>query len=253
MRDRRIAVVTGASSGIGEATVRLLAARGLSVVANGRRADRLGRLVDDVSESGGTAVAVPGDVTNDAVLDEVFEAAGMRWGRGPDVFVLCAGRGLPGTLLGSDQGQWRSLIELNYVSVLNQLRRCAELFTRVAALEPEPAVRDIVVVGSVAGRQVSGANPVYGSTKFAVHSIVEALRQEVCGHCVRTTLIEPGFVKSDFQRAAGYDAKWFRAIEDEFGPLLEPADIARTVEFVIEQPAHVHVDDIRIRPTRQRV
>jgi NADP-dependent 3-hydroxy acid dehydrogenase YdfG len=109
------------------------------------------------------------------------------------------------------------------------------------------------VIGSTVGREVSARNPVYGSTKFALHSLVESLRRAVSASGVRVTLIEPGFVRSGFQDSAGYDREWFADVERASGPLLVPDDVARVVRFVVEQPPHVHVDDIRLRPTRQVV
>lgn len=126
------------------------------------------------------------------------------------------------------------------------------MFTKQAEADGGSQVRDIVVIGSTVGRQVSAANPVYGSTKFAVHSLVEALRQEVCALNIRVTLIEPGFVRSGFQEAAGYDTAWFEGVAAASGPLLVPEDVAEVVQFVLDRPKHVHLDDIRLRPTRQK-
>jgi NADP-dependent 3-hydroxy acid dehydrogenase YdfG len=249
MADSRIAVITGATSGIGRAVAELLARRGARVVATGRAPYQLAAL----ESSGGELVTVAGDVRRDDLMRDIFATAQRTWDAVPDLVVLSAGRGLAGTLLTSDDGQWDELLEVNYLSALRQLRTAARMLVGDAATSPEPKARDIVVIGSTVGRQVSGANPVYGSTKFALHAVVEALRQEICGHGVRVTLIEPGFVTSNFQQRAGYDPEWFRSIEAESGPLLAPSDVARAVEFVVAQPAHVHLDDIRIRPTRQRV
>jgi NADP-dependent 3-hydroxy acid dehydrogenase YdfG len=128
---------------------------------------------------------------------------------------------------------------------------CASLFVRNSTNNAQ--VQDIVVIGSTVGRQVSAFNPVYGATKFALHSLVEGLRQEICEHNIRVSLIEPGFVISEFQESAGYDMQWFRQLEQESDPFLTPEDVARAVNSIASQPAHVHIDDIRLRPTRQRV
>lgn len=249
MDQQRVAVVTGASSGIGAATVRALAADGWAVVATARRADRL----DELARAGGEVLGVPGDVTEDGLVDRLRSAATDRWGQTPDAFVLSAGRGLAGTLLGSDERQWRNLYEVNVLAVARQLRACATALRQEARADTDRTVRDIVVIGSTVGRQVSAFNPVYGSTKFAVHGLTEGLRQEVCEDNIRTTLVEPGFVRSEFQENAGYDMVWFDAVDKQYGPLLAPEDVARTIAFVLAQPAHVHLDTIRIRPTRQKV
>lgn len=248
----RVAIISGATSGIGEATATRLVECGFRVVANGRRKDRLDAFVSAVNARGGDAVAVAGHAGDAEVIDRMLNASHDTWQQAPDVFVLCAGVGLPGTILTSDPGRWRALFEVNYLAVLNQLRACGKRFVSDAQSSQTSTVRDIVVIGSTVGRALSAANPVYGSTKFAIHSLVESLRQEVCPFMIRVTLIEPGFVKSGFQETAGYDMAWFASVEQDAGPLLSPHDIARTIEFVIQQPPHVHLDDIRIRPTRQK-
>jgi NADP-dependent 3-hydroxy acid dehydrogenase YdfG len=249
MAEDRIAIVTGASSGIGRAIAARLARHGTRVVATARREAPLTALAAEAPP--GTLLPVAADMVRPGATERLLAAAEREWGPA-DLFVASAGRGLPGTVLGSDPGQWGDVVNANYLAVLHQLRACAQRFRDDAGKDDPPGVRDIVVIGSTAGRQVSAANPVYGSTKFAVHSLVEALRQEVCGYGIRVTLIEPGFVRSGFQRAAGYDPAWFAAVAEENGPLLVPDDVAEVVEFVAGRPAHVHLDDIRMRPTRQK-
>jgi NADP-dependent 3-hydroxy acid dehydrogenase YdfG len=251
MADGRVAIVTGASSGIGRATVIRFARAGMRVVAAARREERLAELVKEAAGLPGAVVPVATDMVRPGATELLLGTAEREWAPAT-VFVTAAGRGLPGTVLGSDATQWAEVVEANYLAVLHQLRASAEDFRKRAGADDTPRVRDIVVLGSTVGRQVSAANPVYGSTKFAVHSLVEALRQEVCEYGVRVTLIEPGFVRSGFQEAAGYDPVWFEAVAEQNGPLLVPDDVAETVEFVVGRPAHVHLDDIRMRPTRQR-
>lgn len=252
MTEQRTAVVTGASSGIGRAVAERFVREGMRVVAAGRSKERLTTLADDLAGQPGTLATHTGDMNEPGDTGRLLARAGEEWGCEPTVFVLSAGRGLPGTVLGSDAGRWPELIETNVLAVLHQLRACGELFRESARADGGRQVRDIVVMGSTVGRQVSAANPVYGSTKFALHAVTEALRQELCAHGVRVTLIEPGFVRSGFQDAAGYDREWFASVEEQCGPLLTPQDVAETVAFVVGRPAHVHLDDIRLRPTRQK-
>lgn len=248
MNNSRVVLVSGATAGIGASTVRLMAGNGVRVVAAGRRMHRLAELSQEPGCEARIA-CVRADATEPGYVEKLFGASCEAFQCEPGVFVLAAGHGLPGTLLGSNPERWEDLLETNYLAVLRQLRDCARLWLQAQTTN---GVRDMVVIGSTIGRQVSDFNPVYGSTKFAVHSVVEALRREVCGSGIRVTLIEPGFVKSEFQQAAGYDMKWFEAIESDIGPLLTPDDVARVIEFVVQQPGHVHIDDVRIRPTRQR-
>jgi NADP-dependent 3-hydroxy acid dehydrogenase YdfG len=203
----RVALITGASSGIGEATARLFVKHGVAVVVNGRRTDRLDELVSRLSPDG-EVVAVPGDVTDPRTLPAMFDAATAQWGRDPDIAVLAAGRGLPGTVLTSDPSQWEELANVNYLSLLRQLRECAGRMGRDETADTG-SVTDIVVLGSTVGRQVSSANPVY-------------------------------------------DPAWFDGISQDNGPLLTGEDVAAAISFVVGQPPHVHIDDVRIRPTRQQ-
>ncbi len=246
---QRNILVNGASSGIGFAVAQSLLKHKATVIASGRSKAKLQRLLSYASSVENIHL-VSGDVTESKHLDEMFRCCRMKTDRALDGFVLCAGHGLPGTLLNSEQSLWQDLLEVNYLAVMAQLKQAATLFL---ADNEHNEVRDIVVIGSTIGRNVSAFNPVYGSTKFAVHSLVEALRQEVCHANIRVSLIEPGFVRSGFQNSANYDMQWFDALEKEMGPFLSPQDVANTVMFVLNQPSHVHIDDIRIRPTKQKV
>ena len=115
---------------------------------------------------------------------------------------------------------------------------------------PEQAL-DIVVIGSVVGRHISPFSAVYGATKFAVHSLTEGLRREVGPKGIRVSLVEPGIVISGFQDAANYGDALVQQFNDKWGPLLQSNDVANAVHFIVAQPAHVHISDIMIRPTKQ--
>ncbi len=247
MNNHQIIAISGATSGMGKAVLEIAARSQTAVAFSGRRAERIAELEGEHPNTAGIcADAVEGDH-----YERLCTLAQERFGRSPTAFLLSAGRGLPGTLTTSDMQQWEALLHVNVLGAMRQLRACAEHFTRQA--ETDLRVRDIVVIGSTAGRTLSAANPVYGATKFALHSLVESLRQELCAKRIRVTLIEPGFVRSEFQATAGYDMAWFDNLEQEQGPFLSGDDIANIIRFALELPAHVHVDDFRIRPTRQRV
>lgn len=248
----KVAVITGATSGIGEAIAMSLGDEDWNLVLTGRNSDKLNDQVKILSQGTSQTLAISGDMKDESLVGKCLNASEETWDLSPDLFVLSAGRGLPGTLLNSNPEEWEDMVALNYLSVMKQLRACGQFFLNLKEKDTSTTTRDIVVIGSTAGRQVSGSNPVYGSTKFALHSLVESLRQELCEHMIRVTLIEPGFVKTNFQESAGYDTKWFNGIEEANGPLLEPVDVARVVNFIVNQPPHVHLDDIRIRPTRQK-
>lgn len=246
----RVAVVTGATAGIGRAVAERLVASGARVVGCGRRCEpllHLERMVncDEVLRFVGCQV----DITATGTTDTLFETARARFGGAPDLFVINAGRGLPGSLLEADESRWTALFELNCVAAARQMRAAA--ITMIQARRFSPAPQDLVVMGSIVGRHVSPFNPVYAASKSALHALTEALRREIAGSCVRVTLVEPGIVRTEFQETAGYDIADFEAYEGEIGPFLTADDVARLVAFMVALPPHVHASDVVIRPTRQ--
>lgn len=244
----RTAIVTGASSGIGAACSRHLVSAGAHVIGVARRGDRLESMALDLAGSEGVFSPLPLDITCDRATEKTIEFARVVASSDPDIFVVNAGRGLPGTLLSSDETLWAEALQLNCTSVLRQMRAAAMHMRAMGSTR----VRDIVVMGSVVGRYLSPTNPVYGACKFAVHSAAEALRQEVAKDRIRVMLIEPGFVRTDFQLTAKYDMRNFDAQEAESGPYLEARDIATLVTLALSQPEHVSISNLVVRPTRQR-
>lgn len=252
----RVAVVTGATAGIGLAVARELIRGGVKVVVNGRRAERLAAVA---AEHG--AVGVAGDCADQGVIDAMFDAASRSFGRTPSIVVVNAGRGLSGSVVTSDPAQWEEMIRTNLLGAARLIRSAAQRMLGTsdpasAPLDPEwrSKPRDIVILGSVVGRHVSPFSSMYGSTKFAVHGLAEGVRRELGPKGVRVSLVEPAFVVSEFQGVAGYTEAWFRGpggVLDRMGPVLEPEDIARMVAFIVGQPAHVHVSDLLVRPVRQ--
>ncbi|MFO0861419.1 MAG: SDR family NAD(P)-dependent oxidoreductase [Phycisphaerales bacterium] len=261
----RIAVVTGASAGIGEAIVRELVGAGCPVVMNARRRERLEALRAELGEEDVDFVA--GDCADEGVIHRLLDVAKDRFGGGKgklapkrdaDLIVINAGRGLGGTALTSDERQWDELIRTNITAAARLIRAGAK---RLLAAMPETDIRhdgpwlsrprDIVILGSVVGRHVSPFSSFYSCTKAAVQTLAEGTRRELGPKGIRVTLIEPAFVTSEFQAVAGYSPEWYEQMVQKFGPMLAPADIARTIAFVTAQPAHVHLSDVLIRPTRQ--
>ncbi len=242
----KTALVTGASSGIGRAVALTLARAGATVVLNARRKERLDELAAEIAAQGGQALAVAGDAGSAADIDALLERA-LAWGVGGyrlDIVVANAGRGLAGGILGSDEAQWQELYQTNVLGTAHLLRRVGQHLAGQKA-------GDIVIVGSVVGRNISPFSGFYGSSKFAVGALAEALRQEVCSKGVRVCTVMPGIVVSEFQQVAGYDAENFGKSIAHFGKLLEPQEVADGVAWVLAQPAHVNVSEIMIRPTGQ--
>ncbi|CAN5809104.1 SDR family oxidoreductase [soil metagenome] len=255
-KNTRRAIVTGASAGIGLAIARRLAAAGFGVVVNARRAERLDEVVRELGSA--RATAAPGDCAEQPVIDAMLAAAHTRFGGTPDCVVINAGRGLAGSVLTSDTAQWEEMVRTNLLGAARLLRSAAEAM--LAQVAPEElgqhgawtrTPRDIIVIGSVVGRHVSPFSSMYGATKFGVHGLVEGARRELAPKGIRVSLVEPGFVVSEFQGVAGYKTDWFEGIKEKIAPMLEPDDVARVVEFIAMQPAHVHVGDVLVRPTRQ--
>lgn len=262
----RIAIVSGASAGIGEAIAADFAERGYRLVLNARRTEKLEAVAFRLEKrptpsSPPTVVCVPGDAAEQRVIDAMFDAAEKHFHRPADVVVVNAGRGLAGSLTTSDRTQWEQVIRTNYVGAAMLMRTAAERLLRVIDRNPEGEAgktgewlnrpRDIVAIGSSVGRNISPFSSMYGSTKFAVHALAEALRREIGPRGVRVTTIEPAIVASEFQAVAGYDPVGFGAFMEKIGPVLSPQDVARAIGFVVSQPAHVHINNIAIRPTRQ--
>ncbi len=254
----RVAVVTGASAGIGQAIAIELAARGAGLVLNARREARLDELCQRITDQHGMldgrqrAVCAPGDASDESTIERMLDLAQSHLGAPADLVVANAGRGLNGSVMTSDTAQWEELVRTNLLGVARLIRQSGE---RLLALnEGRDWTRhptDIVVLGSTVGRHISPFSSMYGSTKFAVNALAEAARRELGPRGIRVTLIEPAIVKSEFQGMAGYDPESFGQLMDKFAPVLVPDDIARTVGFIVSQPAGVHVCDVVVRPTRQ--
>jgi NADP-dependent 3-hydroxy acid dehydrogenase YdfG len=246
----RIAVVTGASSGIGRAIARELHGLGAAVVVNARRRERL---EDLARELGGERVAiVPGDAAEQGVIDAMLDTARDRFGRDADLVVVNAGRGLAGSVHDSDASRWEEMLRVNVLGAARLMRAALARMQAGGAAERWPHLpRDIVVMGSNVGKHISPFSSMYGSTKFAVGALAEGMRRAAGPAGIRVTLVAPGIVRSEFQAVAGYDPASFGAYMERVGPVLEPEDVARLIGFVVSQPAHVHINDVLIRPTRQ--
>ena len=244
----RIAIVTGASSGIGKATARRFIASGYGVVGNGRNAAKLRALEQEL----GTAfTGVTGDASDAAVLEQLFAAAIGHFGKPVDIVIANAGRGLGGSVKDADLSEFEEMLRINVTGALALLQTSArKMLDQQQSGYPKRAA-DIVIIGSVVGRHISPFSAVYGATKFAVHALAEGLRREVGPKGIRVSLVEPGIVVSGFQEVAGYGDDMVQNFTDRFGPLLHGEDVANAIHYIVSQPPHVHISDIMVRPTRQ--
>ena len=244
--DGKVAVVTGASSGIGEATVRALAAEGAAVVAGARRRDRLDGLVEEVTRGGGKAIAVECDVTDEEQAHDLVRRAVEEFGR-IDVLVNNAGVMLLSTVGKGLSDQWRQMFDVNVMGLL---------YATDAAIGymKEQGSGHLVNISSVAGRKVTrDSSGVYAGSKHAVGAISEGLRQELLEDNIRVTVVEPGAVATELtDHITDEDAR-----ESLSGLLklerLQAEDIAEAIAYAVTQPERVSVNEILIRPTQQPV
>jgi NADP-dependent 3-hydroxy acid dehydrogenase YdfG len=242
----KTAIVTGASSGIGHATAATLARAGAAVVIHARRKDRLDKVAGEIAAQGGKALAVTGDAGVQGDIDLLLERT-LAWKEGGgkyDIVVINAGRGLAGGVLNSDESQWQDLYQINVLGAASLMRRAAQHMVQQKS-------GDIVAIGSVVGRNISPFSGFYGSSKFAIGALAEALRREVCPHGVRVSLVLPGVVDSEFQIVAGYNEENFGKAVAQFGKVFEPQTIADAIHWLLTLPPHVNVNEIMIRPTGQ--
>lgn len=244
----RVAIVTGSTSGIGEATARKFVSAGYGVVGNGRNAERLAALE---CELGVAFAGVCGDGADSVVQEQFFDTAIGRFGKPADIVIANAGRGLGGSVKDADLGEFEDVVNINLIGTLKLLQKAARRLVEQQRGNFPQTAADIVVIGSVVGRHVSPFSAIYGSTKFAVHALTEGLRREIGPLGVRVSLVEPGIVLSGFQAVANYSEDMVQGFHDRFGPLLTGADVANAIHFVVSQPPHVHIGDLLIRPTRQ--
>jgi len=244
----RIAIITGATSGIGEATARRFVANGYGVVGNGRNAEKLRTLE---KELGAGFYGVAGDAADSSVQEQLFTAAIAHFAQPASIVIANAGRGLGGSVKDADLSKFEEILKLNVTGALALLQKAAQFLVPVQQAHFPKRAADIVIVGSVVGRHISPFSAVYGATKFAVHALAEGLRREVGPLGIRVSLVEPGIVVSGFQDAADYSEELVNNFAEKFGPLLYGDDVANAINFIVTQPPHVHISDIMLRPTRQ--
>jgi NADP-dependent 3-hydroxy acid dehydrogenase YdfG len=243
------ALVTGASSGIGEAAAFALVERGARVAVVARRRGRLEALARRIEAAGGTALVIEADVTDEAAAREAVRKTVAALGR-LDVVVNNAGLMLLGPIVEADATEWQRMLALNVAALMHVSHAALPHLLEAAQGEPR-RVADLVNVSSVAGRVPRSGSGVYNATKFAVGAFSESLRQEVARRHVRVSLVEPGLVATEL---AGHNRPEIlaglrsRLNVDE---PLQASDIADAIVFVVTRPRHVAVNEILVRPSEQ--
>jgi NADP-dependent 3-hydroxy acid dehydrogenase YdfG len=244
-----VALVTGASSGIGHATARWLAAEGATVVLVARRQDRIDVLAKEIAEAGGQAIALAADLTDAAAAADVVATTVARLGR-LDVLVNAAGVMLTGDSAQAPLRDWQQMVDINVSGLLYVTKAALPHLVTAAATSPRQ-VADVVNISSIAGRTVIPGAAVYNATKFGVTAATEAWRQEYARRNVRFSVVEPGATETELfvhQQPAAQErfAARFADIEQ-----LHADDIAEAVAYIVTSPRRRAVAEILIRPTDQ--
>lgn len=247
MSDARTAIVTGASSGIGEATARALAGLGMRVVLAARRRERLAQLAAELERAGAAVLVQPTDVRREADVLALFDATRARFG-GVDVLVNNAGLGLAAPIASGETERWRTMLEVNVLGL------CIASREAIRDMQRRGVAGHVVHVSSMAGHRVPGIeSAVYSGTKFAVRAIAEGMRQELRAmrSPIRVSCVSPGYVETEFAEVFSGSKE---AAQQTYARLkvLEARDVAEAIRWIVTQPPHVEVHDILVRPTDQR-
>ncbi|MFD2720136.1 SDR family oxidoreductase [Hymenobacter monticola] len=238
----KVIAITGASSGIGEATARLLASRGAKVVLGARRLDRLEALAARIIAAGGEAAFAQTDVKSRADLTALVMLARERFGQ-LDVLISNAGIGPISLLDELRMDDWEEMVDVNIKGLLHGIGAALPVFR-------QQGFGHFVNIASTAGLTVVPTMAVYAGTKFAVRAISEGLRQEAGEH-LRVTVVSPGFVHTDFADSMTNPEVKAHIIANRDKIAISPGAIARAIAFAIEQPADVDVGEVVVRPTAQ--
>jgi NADP-dependent 3-hydroxy acid dehydrogenase YdfG len=248
--DGTVALVTGASSGIGEATARALAAQGAKVAVAARRLERLERLASEIGGQGHTALAIESDITDQeqaiAAVDRTVDELGRL-----DIVVNNAGQMLLGPIEDAPTEEWDRMIDLNLKGLINTTH-AAVPYLLAATEDSGRGCADVVNVSSVAGRIARAGSGVYNLTKHGVGAFSESFRQEFAARKIRSTIVEPGAVDTELSDHIrdGVREKTRERFADM--KMLDAADIADAIAYAVTRPWHVSLNEILIRPTEQQ-
>ncbi|MEZ4684947.1 MAG: SDR family oxidoreductase [Bacteroidia bacterium] len=241
----KVTIITGASSGLGEATARMLAEHGATVVLAARRTERIEKLVAEIQSGGGKALAVTTDVTDAQQVQNLVDTTVSEFGR-VDIMINNAGLMQQSPLESQKIDEWDNMIDINIKGVLYG----------ISAVLPQMKAQKsghIINVSSVAGHKVTPLGAVYCATKHAVRAISEGLRQEVKPYNLRTTIISPGAVDTELPSHITHEAA-AAGIQGFYQAFAIPAEaFARAVVYAISQPEEVDINEILFRPTAQEL
>ncbi|HEX4110626.1 MAG TPA: SDR family NAD(P)-dependent oxidoreductase [Solirubrobacteraceae bacterium] len=244
-----VALVTGASSGIGEAAALSLSSAGADVAVVARRAERLQALAARIESAGGRALAITADITDDGQAAAAVQRVVDELGR-LDTLVNNAGVMLLGPIIGAPPDEWERMLAINVHGLLYTSRAALPHLLKAAEEGPRQ-VADLVNISSVAGRVARSGSGVYNATKHAVGAFSESLRQEVTRRHVRVSLVEPGAVNTEL--ASHNRPEIQGVIAERFGGVerMEAEDIAEAITFIVTRPRRMAINEILVRPTEQ--
>lgn len=247
--DGTVALVTGASSGIGEATARALAGQGAAVALVARRKERLDSLAREITGAGGRALVIETDVTSKEQARAAVERTVAELGR-LDTLVNNAGVMLLGPIENAPLDEWERMLNLNALGLLYVAHAALPHLLKAAEAAPR-RVADLVNISSVAGRVARSSNGVYAMTKFGVVAFSESLRQEVTKRHVRVSVVEPGVVATELQSHLREEVR--QGAMQRFAQVepMQAEDIADAIQFIVTRPRRVALNELLIRPTEQ--
>jgi NADP-dependent 3-hydroxy acid dehydrogenase YdfG len=245
-----VALITGASSGIGEATARALAGRGAKVALAARRLERLERLAAEIAGHGHTALAIQADIAERAQATEAVDRTVDELGR-LDIVVNNAGVMLLGPIEGAPVEEWDRMIDLNLKGLIHTTH-AALPHLLAATVDSERRCADVVNISSVAGRVARAGSGVYNLTKHGVGAFSESFRQEFASRRVRSIVVEPGAVDTELTNHVREGVR--DQVRERFAGIevLEASDVADAIAYAVTRPWHVSLNEILIRPTEQR-
>jgi len=241
----RVALVTGASDGIGAATATRLLQAGMRVVGCARRQERVAQILSEADPSGERSLALQVDLREEEQILRMFDQIRSRWG-GVDVLVNNAGFGHDAPLISGSTEHWRDMFEVNVIALCICSREAVQDMTR------RSVDGHIIHLSSMAGHRVPAGSGVYSATKFAVRSLTEGLRSELRAQNspIRVSAVSPGFVETGFAAHYHQDKAKAQQTYSRY-KVLESEDIAETVVYLLSCPPHMQVHDVLIRPTEQ--
>lgn len=244
-----VALITGASSGIGAATARSLAKAGAAVVLAARRGERLTALASEIQKGGGRTLVHQTDVTSEQQARAMVDAAVAEFGR-LDILVNNAGVMLLGPIENAPMEEWERMVHLNVLGLMYCAHAALPHLLRAAEDSPRH-VADMVNISSVAGRAARHGSGVYNLTKFGVGAFSESLRQEVTKRHVRVSLVEPGAVATELTTHLRPEIREQAKQRFSNTEILQADDIADAIRYIVTRPRHIAVNEMLIRPTEQ--